>query len=74
MDGAMGSKICFLLSPPIHFLTSGIFSKTRQQLVENKIHYVVFCTSSQENDVFLLNERKACNFTGMNNIALRGFD
>ena len=24
--------------------------------------------------VFLLNEKKACNFTGMNNIALRGFD
>jgi hypothetical protein len=61
----------FSLSPPINFLISDIFSKTGPKLLEYKMFYFALVGRKT---VVLLNERKACNFTGINNIVLRGFD
>jgi len=61
----------FSLSPTVNFLTSNTFCKTGQKLVEYKMFSFALV---RRKTVVLLNERKACNFTEMNNIALRGFD
>jgi hypothetical protein len=72
MHGTLKYNISFL-PQSIHKLPD--FKYANQNASANiAIKNTSYFALVQRKTTFLLKERKACNFTGMNNVALRGFN